>query len=36
MAVVAAKGIMNAKNKDILVQTEGHVTLGNGCVKSLF
>ena len=36
MAVVAAKGIMNAKNKDILVQNEGHVTLGNGCVKSLF
>lgn len=36
MAVVAAKGIMNAKNKEILVQNEGHVTLGNGCVKSLF
>ena len=36
MAVVAVKGIINAKNKEILVQNEGHVTLGNSCVKSLF
>ena len=35
MAVVAAKGIINAKNKEIVAKNEGHVTLGNGCVKSL-
>lgn len=27
MTVVAAKGIINAKNKEILVKNEGHVTL---------
>ena len=36
IAVAAAKGIINAKNKEILVENGGHVTLGNGWIKSLF
>ena len=36
IAVAAAKGIINAKNREILVENGGHVTLGNGWVKSLF
>ena len=36
IAVAAAKGIINAKNKEILVENGGHVTLGNGWVKSMF